>query len=176
MSRVPDRAPARTRALRGNSLGAVLLLLVEYGLGVWVNLYGKLPATDRGAGLASGFARALTDGPVGLSIHAALGVVLLGSAIGVLVRSLRLRRPGLTAAAAVGLVAVLAAGLSGSSFVGRGTNGPSMSMAVAAGVAIGAYALVLFLTAGVAVPSGAGPEQDVGPGGPRQPGRLDTRP
>jgi len=51
--------------------------------------------------------------------------------------------------AIVGLVAVVGAALSGASFVGRGGNASSMSMAVAAGLAIGAYALVLFLSAAV---------------------------
>jgi len=150
---VSDRGAARRRipvqGLRANSFAALVILLIEYGFGVWVNLYGQLPASDHGASVATSFGRAVADGPAGLSIHAVLGAVLIVSAVSAVVRSLRVRRPVFIAAAIVGLVAVVGAALSGASFVGRGGNASSMSMAVAAGLAIGAYALVLFLSAAV---------------------------
>jgi hypothetical protein len=137
----------RVRGLRANSFAAIVILLIEYGLGIWVNLYGQLPAADHGAKLAAGFGRAVADGPAGLSIHTVLGLVLIVSAITALVRSILVRRPALITVAAVGLVAIVAAAVSGARFVGHGDNGSSMGMAVAAGVAIGAYALALFLLA-----------------------------
>jgi hypothetical protein len=72
--------------------------------------------------------RAVAAGPVGLSFHAVLGVALIVSA-----------------ASAAGLVAVVAAAVSGARFVDQGTTATSMSMAVTAGVAIGACALILLL-------------------------------
>ena len=135
------------RGLRANSFAALVILLVEYALGMWVNLYARLPAADDGASLATGFGRAVADGPVGLAIHAVLGVVLLASAVAALVRAFLVRRASVIIAAFAGLAAVLSAALSGATFVGHGGNGASMSMAVSAGVAIGAYALVLFLPA-----------------------------
>ncbi|HEY6314557.1 MAG TPA: hypothetical protein VIY52_27690 [Streptosporangiaceae bacterium] len=42
----------RVRGLRANCLAAVVILLVEYGLGIWVNLYGHLSASDHGANMA----------------------------------------------------------------------------------------------------------------------------
>lgn len=146
------RAATRVRGLRANSFAAVVILVVEYGLGIWVNLYGQLPASDRGAGIATGFARAIYQGPVGLSVHALLGVILIVSALTAVVRAVLVRRPALIGATAVGLVAIVAAALSGASFVGDGGNSSSMTMAVAAGVAIAAYALVLLLSADVAAP------------------------
>jgi hypothetical protein len=134
------------QGLRANSLGALLALLIEYGLGIWVNLYGHLPASDNGASLPAGFARAIADGPVGLSIHAVLGAILIVSAVAAVVRSVLTRRPVLIGAAIAGLVAVIAAALSGARFVGNGADSASMSMAIAAGLAIGAYALMLFLS------------------------------
>lgn len=136
------------QGLRANSLAALVILLVEYGLGIWVNLYGQLPASDNGASLSAGFGRAVADGPVGLSIHAVLGAALVVSAVTCVVRSFLARRPVLISAGIVGLAAVVIAALSGARFVGQGTNATSMSMAIAAGVAIGAYAFMLFLTAG----------------------------
>lgn len=49
---------SRVRGLRIASLAAVVMLLIEYGSGIWVNLYGQLPAADHGAGVATGFGRA----------------------------------------------------------------------------------------------------------------------
>jgi hypothetical protein len=147
------RAAARVRGLRANSFAAVVILVVEYGLGMWVNLYGQLPASDQGASIATGFARSIYKGPVGLSVHALLGVVLIISALTAVVRAVLVRRPALIGVTAVGLVAVVAAAFSGASFVGDGSNGSSMGMAVAAGAAIAAYALALLLSAGTAVSS-----------------------
>lgn len=138
----------RVRGFRANSFAAIVILLVEYGLGIWVNLYGNLPASDSGASLAAGFGRAVARGPVGLSVHAVLAVVLIVSAISALIRSILVRRPVLIAVTAVGLVAILDAAVSGARFVGHEDNATSMAMAVAAGAAIGAYAIALFLSAG----------------------------
>lgn len=137
-------AASTMRALRGNSFGTVVMLLVQFVLGMWVNLYGQLPASDAGANPATGIGRAISDGPVGLSIHAVLGLLLIASAIAALIRAIRVREAVLITAAAVGLAAMVTAALSGARFVGHGDNGSSISMAVAAAVAIGAYALILF--------------------------------
>jgi hypothetical protein len=143
-------AAARMTGLRANSFAAIVILLTEYGLGAWVNLYGHLPASDHGASIATGFARAVSKGPAGLSIHAVLGAILVISAVTAIVRAALIRRPVLVGATAIGLAAIVVAALSGASFVGDGSDGASMSMAVAAGIAIGAYALVLLLSAGAA--------------------------
>jgi hypothetical protein len=145
-------ADDRVRGLRANCFAAVVILLVEYGLGIWVNLYGHLPASDHGANVASGFARAVASGPVGLSVHAVLGVVLVVSAATAVVRAVLVGRPVLIGSAVAGLVAVVVAGFSGASFVGDGGNAASMSMAITAGVAIFAYTLVLFISASAREP------------------------
>lgn len=150
MNEITDRS---VWALRGNSFGAVVILLIQYGLGIWVNLYAHLPASDHGANIATGFARAVSNGPVGLSVHALLGVVLIVSAVAALVRAIRVHQPVFTAATAVGLAAIVVAAISGASFVGDGANAASLSMAIAAGVAIAAYAFVLLISAGRSVPS-----------------------
>lgn len=141
--------------LRANSFAAIVILLIEYGLGIWVNLFGHLPASDHGASPATGFGRAVSNGPVGLSIHAVLGVLLVITAVTAVVRAALVGRRALIGAAVVGLLAIVDAAFSGASFVGNGANGASMSMAVAAGVAIGAYAFVLLLSAGGAARSRA---------------------
>ena len=140
------------RGLRANSFAAVVILLIEYGLGIWINLYGHLPASDHGANIPTGFARAIANGPVGLSIHALLGVVLIVSAVTALVRSVLIHRPALIAVTVLGLVAIVVGASSGATFVGKGDNASSMTMAIAAGVAIGAYTLVLLISASAQTP------------------------
>lgn len=43
----PDARP-RIRGLRANALAAVVMLLIQYCLGISVNLYSTLPASDHG--------------------------------------------------------------------------------------------------------------------------------
>lgn len=136
----------RIWALRGNCFGVIVMLLVQYGLGMWVNLYGHLPAADHGTNIATGFTRAVSNGPVGLSIHAILGVLLLASSAAALARAVRLGSASVIGIAVLGLIAIAAAGVSGARFVGSLSNGASLTMAIAAAVAIGAYALILLLS------------------------------
>jgi hypothetical protein len=171
---VERQAAARMTGLRANSFAAIVILLIEYGLGVWVSLYGHLPASDHGVSIATGFAQAVSEGPAGLSIHAVLGVILVISAVTAAVRAALVRRPVMVGATAVGLAAIVAAALSGASFVGDGSNGASMSMAVAAGVAIGAYALVLLLSVGAGEPAPA--VTDSQPDGSHRPPATRIRP
>jgi hypothetical protein len=163
----------RVRGLRASSFAAIVILLIEYGLGVWVSLYGHLPASDHGASIATGFARAVSEGPAGLSIHAVLGAILVISAVTAMVRAALLRRTVMVAAAVVGLAGIVVAALRGASFVGDDSNGASMSMAVAAGVAIGAYALVRLLRrcrAGATVTASLPDGNHVPPHSPDRPG------
>ena len=53
------------------------MLLVQYGLGMGVNLYARVPAADHGAGVAAALGRALTSQPVVLAVHAVLGLLML---------------------------------------------------------------------------------------------------
>lgn len=143
---VVHRSSSRVRGLQVNCFAAVVMLLAELGLGTWVNLYGQLPPSDHGANIASGFMRAIYDGPVGLSIHALLGAGLLISATVAVARSALLRQRALQVATALGLFAIGVAAISGAVFIGNDANGASMAMALGDAVAIGAYAFVLFIT------------------------------
>jgi hypothetical protein len=53
------------------------MLLVQYCLGISVNLYSTLPASDHGKSLFAGFTSAVGDGPLLLSLHALLGTLFL---------------------------------------------------------------------------------------------------
>jgi hypothetical protein len=132
--------------LRANSLAAVVMLVIEFALGVVVNLYAKLPPSDAGKTLFSAFGAAVTDGPVALTLHALLGTLLLITGISALVRASLLRRGVLITVTGVALLAILLAWLSGTRFVADSGNGESLVMALATGVAIVCYAGILFGT------------------------------
>lgn len=137
------RSGARASGLRANSFAAVVMLLIEFGLGSWVNLYARLPASDRGRGSFAAFADAITEGPVGLSLHAVLGTLLIVTAISAVVRAALVRRPALIALATVALLAIVAAWLSGAKFVGDADSGASLGIAMATGIALLAHASIL---------------------------------
>jgi hypothetical protein len=144
-SRPADPAARRFVDLRANCLAAVVMLLLEFGLGMWVNLYGHLPASDHGRSTFGAFGRAVANGPVGLSLHAVLGTLLLVTGIGAVVRAVLTGRRPIIALNGVALLAILAAWGSGAKFVGDMANSASLTMALATGVALLCYSIVLFL-------------------------------
>lgn len=140
----PNTSP-RTTGLRANALAAVVMLLMQYCLGISVNLYATLPASDHDKFLFAGFTSAIGDGPLLLSLHALLGTLLLITATAALLRSSRLAATAPIALTAIALLAIVIAWLAGSEFVGHMENGSSLTMALATAVAILCYALVIFL-------------------------------
>jgi len=144
----PDPSNVRgLDGLRANSLSVVVLLMIEFGLGISTNLYAKLPASDHGKGMLPAFVSAVTGGPVVLALHAVLGTVLLAGAIAALVRSILLRRPALWGLTGIALLSIVVAWISGSRFVATMANGASLTMALATAVSVLCYVLILFLVA-----------------------------
>jgi hypothetical protein len=132
-TRIPP-APSRLSALRGNCMGAAVLLIVQFGLGIGLNLYVTLPAHK--SFLSTVFGSAV------LAVHAIVALALLGAAIGALVRAIRARRA--VAFTSVGLAAIVAAAIAGASFVGSSGNGASLAMALATAVAMFCYLAAVF--------------------------------
>jgi hypothetical protein len=131
------RDPADTSALaalRGNCMGAAVLLIVQFGLGIGLNLYVTLPAGK------SFFATVF--GSAALAVHAIVALALLGAAIGALVRAIRARRA--VAFTAAGLAAIVAAAAAGASFAGNQSTGASFAMALATAVAMFCYLAAIF--------------------------------
>jgi O-antigen ligase len=81
-------------------------------------------------------------GSATLAAHAIVAVLLLGAAIAAVVRAVRARRA--IVLTSVGLAAVLAAGIAGSSFVSNQSNGASLGMALATAVAMFCYVAAVF--------------------------------
>jgi hypothetical protein len=135
--------------LRRASLGSLLVLLVQYGLGMGDNLFVNVPAADQGVGVGKAFGKALSNGPAALATHAGIGVLLVVNVIVVLVFAVRARRTAVTVSSAVALLCVIGASFSGAAFVNDGTNsganGASMTMAVLTGVALACYGINLYV-------------------------------
>lgn len=111
-----------------------MLLIIQFGIGMAVNLYVTLPKHKS-------FFSALF-GSATLAAHAIVALVLLGAAIGALVRAIRARRA--TVLTSVGLGAILAAGIAGSSFVSNQSSGASLAMALTTAVAMFCYLAAVF--------------------------------
>jgi hypothetical protein len=83
--------------------------------------------------------RALTSQPAILSVHTAVGLLMLVAGVSVLARAVLARQRKVIATSAAGLAAIIAAAVSGDAFVSNGQAGASMAMAILAGVALLCY-------------------------------------
>ena len=132
---------SRLVRLRLSSLGTVIMLIVQFILGVIYNLYGTAPTSTKSIGLFSS---------PDLALHVILGILLFIAALGQLIRTITVRHPLSIWLSAVGLLAILGAGFAGLGFTGSGANGASLGMSLAFAVALASYVLLVF-----ALPSSA---------------------
>jgi hypothetical protein len=139
----PGRRPDhwRENLARGN-VAAAIMLLIQYGLGIGVNLYVTLPTAGVGG---RGIGQAFSSGPA-LAVHTVLGLLLILTALSMVVRSVIARHRASIATSVAGLLAILAAAGYGASFVHNGSNAASLGMALATGVALLCYVIGLFVT------------------------------
>jgi hypothetical protein len=136
-----------TRQLAVN-LGACALLLIQYLLGMAVNVYVVLPGRHPGAGAsgylsgaAAGLGWVIADGPAWAAAHAAFGMALAAAALAAVALAWRRGSTAGTAASVVGALAVIGAGFNGASFVDYGHAFSSMIMAGLWALALACYLL-----------------------------------
>ena len=134
-------------------LSAVLVLLVQFALGMVDNLYVTVPrdhpgayAHDFFAGIPSGIGWAIAHGPLALAAHATLGLAIVVAGIVTLIHAVRLRRRPAMVTSLVAAVAVVGAAFNGLSFINYHHDFSSLIMAGLFAVALAAYAIGLFLT------------------------------
>jgi hypothetical protein len=139
-------ATARSGRLLAVNLAACVLLLIQYLLGMVVNVYVVLPARHPGAGAgsyftgaASGLAWVISDGPSWAAAHAALGMALAAAALGSI--ALARRQDGRLALglSVLGALAIVGAGFNGVSFLNYGHAFSSMIMAGLWALALACY-------------------------------------
>jgi len=134
-----QKRQSRQAGLRRASLAILIALIVQFALGISVNLYVTLPAAGH-----PGHADWFGNGPI-LALHAALGMFLVLAAVFVLVRAIMARNVTLIVTSAAGLVAIGLAFFFGASFTDKLTNGYSLGMAIAFAVALACYAIGLYV-------------------------------
>ena len=134
---------SRLARIRMSSLGAVIMLLIEFILGIVYNLYGTAPTAKKSIGLFSSPA---------IALHVIVAILLVIAAVGQLIRAVGTRHRLTIWMSAVGLVAILAAGFAGMGFAGNGAAGASLGMSLAFAVALAAYVVLVF-----ALPSSSAP-------------------
>jgi hypothetical protein len=135
-----QKRESRQAGVRQGGLALLILLAVQFALGIGVNLYVTLPAAGH-PGHASWFGNGAL-----LALHATLGMLLILGAIFVLVRAIMARNATLIITSAAGLVAILLAAFFGSGFTDKLTDGYSLGMAIAFAVALACYAIGLYAT------------------------------
>jgi hypothetical protein len=145
-ARRPEARPRAggDEAIRRSSLGISVALLVQYGLGLWVNLYVTVPGRDQGGGVLAAVGRALANGPAALAVHAALGLLLLVGSIALVARAVAARTGFVVVTSVISLLAVLGAAGSGAAFVNNGSNGASLDMGLLTAVALLCQVINLF--------------------------------
>jgi hypothetical protein len=130
----------RAERLRRASLAVLVLLVIEYAIGAYVNLYVTVPPADHHGSLDS----VIANGPAALTVHAVLGLLLWLGALAVLVQAIKIRRGWLIALSVAGLLALVMAAVAGASFTSGGQTENSLAMAMLTGVAMLCYAGSLF--------------------------------
>jgi hypothetical protein len=128
-------------------LAACVLLLIQYLLGMVVNVFVVLPGRHPGAGASnyftgavSGLGWVVSDGPGWAAAHAAFGMALAAAAIASVVLVWGKGGRLSVGLAVVGALAVIGAGFNGASFLDYGKGFSSMIMAGLWALALACYA------------------------------------
>ena len=134
-TRPKGRGGLRRARLRHMSVAMLVMLVIQYGLGIILNLYVEVPASDAHAGILTEIATA----PAVLTVHAVLGVALIGTAILLVGTAAQIRDRLLAVLATAGLTTLGGAFGAGEIFVRSGQDTASMAMAILTGLALLCY-------------------------------------
>ena len=133
------RRDRRNRAARGWAFGLLIALLVQFGLGMYVNLFANIPLNHPGHGANDFFAGSYHSvawaetsphAPLILAFHAGLGLLLVVGSLWLAALAIRGRRAGFVWAAVLGALCILGAGFNGASFLNYNKDANSYVMAL----------------------------------------------
>jgi len=151
---VRARRDRRNRAARGWAFGLLVALLVQFGLGMYVNLFAQIPLNHPGHGASDFFAGSYHSvtwaetsphAPLILAFHGGLGLLLVLGSLWLAVLAIRGRRAGFVWAAVLGALFILAAGFNGASFLNYNYDANSFVMALLFALAVLCYIVLLTL-------------------------------
>jgi hypothetical protein len=138
--------------VRRTAFGMILGLMIQFGLGMTVNLFVTVTRNHPGAnpseyfsGAAQSVVWAVTQGPFFVAAHVVWGTLLFVGGIVLAVGGWRTGRRGLRAATILGALMILAAGFNGASFLNYGEDFSSMLMATFFALAVIFYATTVFI-------------------------------
>jgi hypothetical protein len=141
-------AAARLRPL---ILTTAILVLIQAGIGMVVNLYVAIPGQHPGArpsnyltGSVSSIGWAISQSTPALAIHATLGLALAVLAIWVAVRAVMLRQRALAVWLILAALLIIGAGFNGASFLDFNKAISSLIMALLAFAALLCYAIGIY--------------------------------
>jgi hypothetical protein len=144
---------AQRQRLRDQLLWTVVFLIIQFLLGMAVNLFVKIPLDHPGAnppeyfsGVAQSVTWAILHGHALLVLHANLGLILVVNVFGLLIAAIRTRARNLITVMSFGAFGVLAAGFNGGSYLNYHEDFSSMLMASFFAVAVVAYSIGLYVT------------------------------
>ncbi len=147
----PPRNDASSLRLRQQYLALLVLLIVQFLVGMAVNLFVTIPRDHPGAnppeyftGVAQSVAWALLHGNPLLILHAALGLIIAAFSLSLLVRGIQTRTRSIVLATSFGALGVVVAGLNGGSFLNYDEDFSSMIMAGGFAVAVVSYLVGLY--------------------------------
>ncbi len=136
-----SRGPAGLRPL---CLIALIGLVIQFVLGIIVNLYVAIPDYSHAS-----YIQEIEKAPAFLTAHALVGLVLLVTAAALLIQAIALRAPAIITLVATGLAALLGAFIAGEVFVKNGADTASLSMSILTGLPLASYLGVQALAATV---------------------------
>jgi heme A synthase len=148
------RRDRRNRAAQGWAFGLLIALLVQFGLGMYVNLFAHIPLTHPGHAAKNFFAGSYhsvawaetsQQAPLILAFHAGLGLLLVLGSLWLAVLAIRGRRAGFVWAAVLGALFILGAGFNGASFLNYNEDANSYVMALLFAAAVLCYVALLAL-------------------------------
>ena len=151
---VRARRDRRNRAALGWAFGLLVALLVQFGLGMYVNLFATIPLNHPGHGANDFFAGSYHSvawaetsphAPLILAFHAGLGLLLVVGSLWLAVLAIRGRRAGIAWAAVLGALFILGAGFNGASFLNYNHDANSYVMALLFAAAVLCYSVILAL-------------------------------
>jgi hypothetical protein len=145
-------SPPKAERLRLQVFGAVVLICIQVGFGMFVNLFVSIPKHHSGANPSeyfSGSTRsviwAITHGAAALAIHVVLGLLLGIMVIGIVARALRIGRTSLATWTILGAMGTIGAGFTGAGFLDFNENVSSFFMAILALASLLCFVIVIFL-------------------------------
>jgi hypothetical protein len=142
----------RNRPLRVSFLFALVMLVIQFMLGMAVNLFVTITTNHPGAnpseyfsGVAQSVTWAILHGHILVALHAGFGLILVIAAVGTLVQAIRAGGRGIVLSSVFGFIGVLGAGFNGGSYLNYHEDVSSLLMATGFAVAVVAYSAGLYI-------------------------------